>query len=107
MARKGRFDRDPVGHASGLTGNLRFGAVLRFVEAQRGSFRWFPGTKQPVRNRPSVRHLAAHCVSDAPEMEFPLPVFVEDALIGGVPTLIAAHACEALTIEAAARRFFR
>lgn len=52
------------------------------------------------------RDVSIACVSDARDMEFPLPVLVEDALVAGAPTIMTVRDCEALTIEAAARRFF-
>jgi hypothetical protein len=52
------------------------------------------------------RDVIATCVSDARDLEFPLPVLVEDALVASVPTIITGSDCNVLAIEAAARRFF-
>ena len=52
------------------------------------------------------RDVVVKCVSDARDLEFPLPVLVNDALVEGVPTIITAGDCDALTVEAASRRFF-
>lgn len=52
------------------------------------------------------REVSIACLSDARELEFPLPVLVEDALVAGAPTIMTAHDYDALRIDAAARRFF-
>lgn len=52
------------------------------------------------------RDVAIECVSDARDLEFPLPVLVERALIGCAPVVITQSDCAVLAIEAAARRFF-
>ncbi|WP_137787747.1 hypothetical protein [Sphingomonas sp. 3P27F8] len=45
-------------------------------------------------------------LSDARDMEWPLPVLIDDALIAGAPTIIADSDRDVLTVEAASRRFF-
>jgi len=52
------------------------------------------------------RDVTVTCMSDARDLEFPLPVLVEDALLAGAPTVITELDCNVLNIEAAARRFF-
>ncbi len=52
------------------------------------------------------RDVTIKCVTDARDMEFPLPVLVNDALIASAPTIITQRDCDALAIEAASRRFF-
>lgn len=52
------------------------------------------------------RDVAITCVSDARDMEFPLPVLVNDALVAAAPTIITATDRETLAIDATSRRFF-
>ncbi|WP_137785454.1 hypothetical protein [Sphingomonas sp. 3P27F8] len=52
------------------------------------------------------RDVAINCVTDARDMEFPLPVLVNDALIAGVPIIITEADCDVLAIDATSRRFF-
>jgi hypothetical protein len=52
------------------------------------------------------RDVTVACMSDARDLEFPLPVLVEEALVAGAPAIIARPDREVLSIEAAARRFF-
>ena len=52
------------------------------------------------------RDVAIKCVTDARDMEHPLPVLINDALISGATTIITEADCDVLTIEAASRRFF-
>lgn len=52
------------------------------------------------------RDVTIVCVSDARDLEFPLPALVEDALVASAPIVITEPDCNVLTIEAAARRFF-
>lgn len=52
------------------------------------------------------RDVTITCVTDARDMEHPLAVLVNDALIAGAPTIITPEDCDVLTIEAASRRFF-
>jgi len=46
------------------------------------------------------------CVSDTRELEWPLPVLIDSALVPGAPTIITESDRAVLTIEAASRRFF-
>ncbi len=52
------------------------------------------------------RDVVITCVSDARDMEFPLPVLVNDALVATAPTIITAADCETLAVDATSRRFF-
>jgi hypothetical protein len=52
------------------------------------------------------RDVTVACLSDARDLEFPLPVLMEDALIAGAQTIITEPDCDVLRIEATARRFF-
>lgn len=45
-------------------------------------------------------------VTDARDMEHPLPVLINDALIAGAPTVISQRDHDVLAIDAASRRFF-
>jgi len=52
------------------------------------------------------RDAVVKSVSDARELEWPLPVLIDDALIAGAPTIIADSDRDVLTTEAVSRRFF-
>lgn len=52
------------------------------------------------------RDVTVTCMSDAREMEFPLPVLIDEALIAGAPVILTKTDCDVLTVEAASRRFF-
>jgi len=52
------------------------------------------------------RDVIVTCLSDARDMEFPLPVLVNDALVAAAPTIITQHECDVLALDAASRRFF-
>ena len=52
------------------------------------------------------RDVNVACMSDARDMEFPLPVLVNDALVAGAPVIMTESDCDVLTIDAASRRFF-
>lgn len=52
------------------------------------------------------RDVTVKTMSDARDMEFPLPVLIDDALIAGAPVIMTAMDCDVLTVEAASRRFF-
>lgn len=52
------------------------------------------------------REVTIQCMSDAREMEFPLPVLIDDALIAGAPIILTEMDNETLAIESASRRFF-
>lgn len=52
------------------------------------------------------RDVVIKCLSDARDMEFPLPVLVNDALVAGALTIMTKMDCDVLTIDAASRRFF-
>lgn len=52
------------------------------------------------------RDVIVTCLSDARDMEFPLPLLVNDALAADAPTIITEADCEVLTLDAASRRFF-
>lgn len=52
------------------------------------------------------RDVDVTCLSDARDLEFPLPVLVNDALVAGAPVIMSEGDCDVLTIDAAARRFF-
>lgn len=45
-------------------------------------------------------------VSDARELEWPLPVLIDNALVAGAPTIITDDERAVLAVEAASRRFF-
>lgn len=52
------------------------------------------------------RDVTIACMSDARDLEFPLPVLVNDALVAGAPIIMSQADCDLLTVEAASRRFF-
>ncbi len=52
------------------------------------------------------RDVTVTIIGDVQPLEFPLPALIDDALIAGAPTIIAAGDRDVLTIEAVARRFF-
>lgn len=52
------------------------------------------------------RDVSIACLSDARNLELPLPSLVNDALTDGAPIIVTEQDCEVLMIEAAARRFF-
>lgn len=52
------------------------------------------------------REISITCLSNARELEFPLPALINDALLEGAPTIITDQDRELLMIDAAARRFF-
>lgn len=52
------------------------------------------------------REVTIKCVSDARDLEWPLPVLLDGALIAGAPIILSESDCDTLAIEAASRRFF-
>lgn len=52
------------------------------------------------------RDVSVTCVSDACDMEFPLPAPIDEALVLNAPVVIVAADRDVLAVETAARRFF-
>ncbi|RUN78410.1 hypothetical protein EJC47_00590 [Sphingomonas sp. TF3] len=52
------------------------------------------------------REVTIKCVSDARDLEWPLPVLLDGALVASAPTIVSESDCDTLAIEAASRRFF-